>query len=484
MAGKFVLLDDAASAQAASPSGSKFVLLDDEPAAAGPTAGEQALEGMPAWERYAAGFGKWGSDTAHGVKQLATEAVDLAANFSSPPSSPRDMISHENVARLRAEADETKARDEALMDDPYGMAGNITGHVAGGTALPASRIPTAIASAGAYGASQPVGVEDSRADNATTGLYGGGIGAGVSHAVGRVMSPVRNATSRGTQELLAEAEQGGYKFSAGQATGNRHVQNAEAAVETLPMGGSHLKDLDTHNQTHTNRTVAKEMGEDVDAIKPEVIEAARGRIGAVMDSPSNGRPLNVDKKFFDAIYGIRAKYGTRLKAQQSGDVKSMIDELAAGGKTRGPQIGGEQYKETVSALRSEAEAAFRSGNEVADAKVKQEIAEALEGLAERNLSGEELAAFRQARRQYSATLIAEKSVRTDGSGDIMIERLDGATKRHRRVAHRQGTEDELVKLARIGQHLKKVRVPNSGTAPRDWWLRAAQSPLTLGAGGR
>lgn len=434
------------------------------------------IEGMPPWERAAAGAGKAYMDTAHGAKQFVAEAVDLAANFSSPSSSPRDMKSRENVARLRAEADETKARDEALMSDRYGMGGNIVGNIALNTALPARKITTAIGSAAGYGASQPVGAEDSRGRNVAIGTLWGGAGAGAAGIVGRTLSPVRNSTAPGTQALIREAEQNGYKFSAGQATGNKHVQHVEGALEVLPMGGEKLRNMDDANQVLTNRTVAGEMGEGVDAITPEVIEVARGRIGAVMDNPSNGRPFDVDKPFFDDIYRIRAKYGTKLT--QSSEITSMLDKLATGGKTRRPQISGSQYKETVSELRTEAEAGFRSGNNVSDAGVKREIAEALEGLAERNLTGDELEAFRRARRQYSATLIAEKSVRTDGSGNIRIETLDAATKKHRRVAHRQGTEDELVKLARIGQHLKKVKIPDSGTAPRSWWLKAAENPLT------
>lgn len=440
---------------------------------AGPTAGEMALEDMPAWQRVAAGAGKAAMDSWHGAKQLGAEV----GNWISPA-----LVSDGTVARLRGEADETAARDEALMNDPYGLGGNIGGHVVMGAALPASRIPTAIGSASAYGAVQPVGAKDSRIDNTVAGAALGGAGAAGAHVVGRLLSPVRNAAAPGTQALIREAEEEGYRFSAGQATGNRHVQNAEGALETLPTGGSHLRNLDEANQVHTNRIVAGEMGEQVDAITPEVIEAARTRIGAVMDDPSHGRPLNVDKKFFDEIYRIRAQYGQTLTAQQSGEIRSLLDELASGGRTRGPRISGEQYQRTVSALRQEAEASFRSGTKVNDAGVKREIAEALEGLAERNLSGEELDAFNQARRQYSATLIAEKAVRTDGSGNIRIEALDAATKRHRRIAHRQGTEDRLVRLGRVGQHLKKVRIPNSGTAERSWWLKAAQSPLTMGAG--
>lgn len=448
------------------------------PANSEPSAGEQALEGMSAWERELAGAGKGLADAWHGTKQLGAETLDLAQNFAGPVN-PEAAATAE---RLRAEADETRERDEALMADRHGFAGNLAGNVALGVALPARRILSGIGSAAGFAGLQPVGIEDSRIDNTAIGAGWGGAGAGVARAFGRMLHPVRNAAAPGTQALIAEAEQGGYRFSAGQATGNRHLQNAEAALETVPTGGTHLRDLDAANQIRTNRTVAHEMGEDVDAITPEVIEGARTRIGAVMDNPSNGRPFNVDRGFFDEIYRIRAQYGTTLRGQQSGKTRSLIDELAAGGRARNPQISGEQYHRTVSDLRQEAEAAFRSGSKVNDARVKRELAEALEGLAERNLSGEELAAFRQARRQYSATLIAEKSVRTDGSGDIMIERLDGATKKHRRVAHRQGTEDELVRLARIGQHLKKVRIPNSGTAERSWWLRAIQSPLAVPAG--
>ena len=200
-------------------------------------------------------------------EQLGAEAWDLARNFSGQ----RDVVSSENVARLRAEADETAARDEALMADRHGFAGNVIGNVALNTALPASRVPTAIASAATYGATQPVGVHDSRTENAEMGAIFGGAGAGVSRVVGRTLSPVRNSTSRGTQELIGEAEQNGYRFSAGQATGNKHVQNAEAAIETLPTGGSYLRNADDANQVRTNRTVAGEMGEEVDAITPEVI---------------------------------------------------------------------------------------------------------------------------------------------------------------------------------------------------------------------
>lgn len=445
--------------------------------AGGPTPGQQALEGMSSWDRGLAGAGKALADTWHGVKQLGAEG----ANFVSP-----DLVSDETVAGLRREADETRARDEALMADPHGGGGNLAGNIALGVALPGKKLVTAIGSAAGYGAAQPVGVDESRTENTATSAAFGGAAGVAAKGVGRVLKPVRAQAGKGVDKLMDYAEGKGFKLSAGQRTGSRHLQNAEAAIETLPTSGSPLKKLQDHNQTVANRLVAKEMGESVDTITPDVIEGARTRIGGVMDKLTKDRQFDVDHKFFDDIFKIRAQYGKTLKGQQSGEIRSLLDELAAGAKARNPQIEAAQYQRTASALKKEAEASFRSGADVNGAQVKREIAEAFEGLAERNLTGEELKALQQARRQYSATLIAEKAVRADESGDIMIERIAQATKTHRRVATRQGEKDELVRLGRLGQRLKKQLIPNSGTAERSWWLRAAQNPLSgagLGAAG-
>lgn len=490
MAAKFVLLDDDSppvAAPAAPPSG-KFVLLDDEPEGAAPTpsgmldqsgafdqrpplAGERALEGMPPWKRAAAGAGKAISDTGHGIVQAG---ADLG-NFVSD-----DLVSYKTTEDLRRQADETAARDVPLMDDPHGQAGNIAGHVVMGAALPASRIRTALPSATAYGASQPVGVDDSRLDNAyATGGFGA-LGAGAAGVIGRSLKPVRSAVSGRADKLMDFAESKGFKFSAGQRTGSRHLQNAEAALDTLPTSGSPLGEIHAHNQQVANRIVAKEMGETADAITPEVIERARTRIGGVMDGLTKDRQFDVDHKFFDDIFRIRAEYGKTLEGQQSAQIRSMLDELAAGSGKRKPQIEAKQYQKTASELKAEAESAFRSGTGVADAQVKREIAEALEGLAERNYTGAERDAFREARRQYSATLVAEKAVRPDGSGDIVLEKLHQGTKKHRRVANRQAGlgKDDLVMLGQLGHTLKKHLIANSGTAERSWWLRAMQNPLT------
>lgn len=84
-------------------------------------------------------------------------------------------------------------------------------------------------------------------------------------------------------------------------------------------------------------------------------------LASTKPDPRFGYP---DLDFVDDIFRIRAQYGTMLAGQQSAKTRSMIDELAAGGRTRNPQISGEQYQNTVSALRSEAETAFRSRSKV------------------------------------------------------------------------------------------------------------------------
>lgn len=101
-----------------------------------------------------------------------------------------------------------------------------------------------------------------------------------------------------------------------------------------------------------------------------------------MDGLAKDRQFDVDHKFFDDVFRIRAQYGKTLKGQQSAESRSLLDELAAGAKTNKPQIEAAQYQRTASALKKEAEASFRTGANLNDAQVKREIAEALEGVAE------------------------------------------------------------------------------------------------------
>lgn len=143
---------------------------------------------MSRTEKFMAGAGKAVVDTARGAGQAAREWMDTLVT----PQNLTHMITGGKTPTMgdsmglptRTDIDEVKKLDANLMNTGWGMAGNVTGNVA--MALPLARIKGAstilgggIIGAG-QGALQPVGTDDSRAQNM---VVGGAAGAAVPAAI-------------------------------------------------------------------------------------------------------------------------------------------------------------------------------------------------------------------------------------------------------------------------------------------------------------
>jgi hypothetical protein len=145
-----------------------------------PTAGQS-------WgENFFAGMGKMGYDTARGLGNIVTDIAPSAAKLGFA---------------TRADTDETKKRDAALMDSSGGFWGNVAGNAALGLAAgPLTALPRAAAFGAGMGAIQPVGTQDSRTENtALGGVFGAAIPAamagvrGIKSAIEPVLFPQRTA---------------------------------------------------------------------------------------------------------------------------------------------------------------------------------------------------------------------------------------------------------------------------------------------------
>lgn len=143
---------------------------------------------MSRTEKFMAGAGKAVVDTARGAGQAAREWMDTLVT----PQNLTHMITGGKTPTMadtmklptRADIDESKKIDANLMNDGWGMAGNVTGNVA--MALPLARIKGASTVPGGgligalQGAMQPVGTDDSRSLNT---VIGGAAGAAVPAAI-------------------------------------------------------------------------------------------------------------------------------------------------------------------------------------------------------------------------------------------------------------------------------------------------------------
>lgn len=117
-----------------------------------------AADELPWWKQAFAGGGKAAYDFVRGVGELL----------------PGNVVSRKDV-------DESKKRDEALMNTGWGMTGNVLGNLLPAALVPASSIPRAVATGMGMGLIQPVGEKESRTENT---IIGGAVAPVVPALVG------------------------------------------------------------------------------------------------------------------------------------------------------------------------------------------------------------------------------------------------------------------------------------------------------------
>jgi hypothetical protein len=200
--------------------------------------GEMALQDSGVIERGLIGAGKAVSDIGTGIKQLGAQAGQAVG-----------LVSPDTVARIQRDVDETKQRDQAVMNDTAGLIGNVVGNVAI-AALPGASLqavgkarniggmtaagrallssPASLQGAltqGAYGATLaglgPVGSDESRGVNA---LVGGAAGAAV---------PVAGMALKGGRAMIEPLYQGGRERVVGRALRNVVGENVDTVTQRM-----------------------------------------------------------------------------------------------------------------------------------------------------------------------------------------------------------------------------------------------------------
>ena len=171
--------------------------------------------GMSGFDKFMAGVGKSFYDTARGVKQLAGDALNIIPDFAAIASGQDDPRE-----RRREAVDRQRQIDAPLMEDGYGLAGNVAGTagqvlIPGGAALrygQGSRLAGMVRAAslpqtgrgmaaqgGIVGLLQPVGTHESRVTNASVGAGLGALGGLLPRAVGGTGRAVANTAGRFTR---------------------------------------------------------------------------------------------------------------------------------------------------------------------------------------------------------------------------------------------------------------------------------------------
>lgn len=413
------------------------------------------VQDMGMGSRFLAGAGKAFADIGRGVGQLVG-------------------------AVPQAEIDAAKERDRPLMNTGAGFAGNIGGNVA--ATLPAMLVPGAntVAGAGllggALGASQPVATGESRIANAALGGLGGAGGAIAANSIGRALKPVQNALPDNMQALAAKAESVyGIPLNAAQKTGSKPLQVIDSVLDTMPLTAGRQAEAKAMQSKAFNKAVLGTIGETSEQATPDVLNAARTRIGQQFNDLSARNAVTLGSDFMDSLIKIEA--GTNAFTKPA--VRDAVDkglELASQGT-----LSGRTYQNVRSTLGKQASDAFKSGNSELGQALKA-IQTSLDDAATQSVSAADKAAWGQARKQWQALKVVEKAAAPTSadavSGNVSPAKLAQALQSTDKQGFTYGTRgDELSDLARIGQAFLKNQVPNSGTAQRTFWQSMMNNPL-------
>ena len=358
----------------------------------------------------------------------------------------------------------------------FGLGGGNLLARAGASALTGASIgaaDTAVRTGGDLGAT---------ATGAAIGGLAGAAGPVIGRAVGGVSNLLGNATigtlDDETANLAQMAHLYGIPVNAGQmAEGNSLTRFAGSALDKLPFSGGSA--ASGAIQTGVNRSVASTIGETADKLTPDVMNAARTRIGGYYDAVASRTNLNVDPQFLQDIHDTLNDAGLVLpKSEVEPLIKqaqNIISKIDPNTKT----ISGATYQaltNTGAPLDSLIESQNPNISRYANGLKK-----ALDGALQRSAPQADQDLLNTADRQWASLKTIQPIVAKAPTGDVNPVLLAGAVNRQTGNGMAFGRGGDLANIARIGQRFLKPP-PSSGTAERSLIYGALGLPgAALGA---
>lgn len=328
------------------------------------------------------------------------------------------------------------------------LAGGLSGAVLGG------------ADAGVRSGGDPGAIERGAATGGILGTVapaaGAAIGAGVNKLFGGGSVPQRVA-----QLAQLAKEKYGIDIGPGQLSTNPTIRFLDSVVNRLPFsGGTAAK---AGQQRAFNSAVANSFGETAKEITPEVIDAAKSRIGNVFDSVATRTPsIKADGQLQTDITNIFKEAQQTLQPSEITPLRNQLLAIVQKYKEGGNAIDGKTYQ----ALTRKGAPLDRLINST-DPNVSysaSQIREAIDGTLERSAPADALADLRTARSQWKALKTVEPLALKSATGDISPALLmTQAAKKYGNAAYGKGAD--LVDLGRIGQQFLK-EPGSSNTAER------------------
>jgi len=363
--------------------------------------------------------------------------------------------------------------------------GRILGNATAG--LPLMSIPGAntlfgsAAIGGALGSFQPVDTQNSdyasqSAGNIGGGLLGGIAGYGVGKLANSIFRPMGNLAPS-EKAGVALADKIGINLTPGQRTGNPGLMSIEDQLSNIPGATWWKKSRVTGNQSTLNTLAAKSIGQDADAITPDVLGVAKNNIGSLYNkvySPDTN--IQFGPEFQQQIADIKSKYAPFGDLGQG--VNNAIDKYTS--FTGAGDVPGNIYQGGRTMLKNAADdALYSSSPNTTLGSALKDVQKILQENAIQSLPQNSQDVLDKADRMYSSlkTLTKGKSVT---NGNVNPLSVANALQSYYGDAYKTGAiSGPLVDIARLAEANKNWRLLNdSGTATRTFVESLAQNPLS------
>lgn len=424
-----------------SPAQSRQALMEKEAAYVEPP----EVADMSAMERAAAGFGRRFANTGMGISQRL-------GNVSA------------------ADVDERRKLDSALLGTTAGKVGDFLGSVA--QVAPTSAIKGANTLAGAagigalFGLVQPTGTGESAGENALVGGALGAAGQGAANLLGRAVKPVRGPGLNAEELRLAElAKQKGIQLTPAQLTQSRPLQALESTMLDMPFTSGPQQAVRQSQNQAWNRAIAQAFGENADDLTPQVMGAAKSRIGNQIGDIAARNALDTSESFVDKLANVQSMATRYETSDVSRILNNYIDDFMSKVDQSG-KVPGLAYRKLDSSIGKRMRETSNGDLKNALGQLRGVLREGMD----QSISAADKEAWNIARKQYANMKTVERAIKPDASGEVFPARLANAVKRNDVDAFIYGRPgNELVDLSKIGTSFIRDNVPNSGTAQRQYW---------------
>jgi hypothetical protein len=301
-----------------------------------------------------------------------------------------------------------------------------------------------------------------RGTSAGLGYVGGKIGEGLGFLTGKMLGP-KVASGAGNKWDIP--------LTVGQATQSKPAQIAESVVGNLPGGTGVMGKAHDRTFSAFNRAIADTFGSDSTALTPEVMGAAKQRVGGVFNDVAARNALKFDDPVFNDLVRIQERARMELTPDQANIVTNWTNNIVRDVDPN-QKIAGTLYKAYDSQLGKLAKS---HGGTLGD--VLGDLRGVMREAMDKSISEADKSAWSTARKQYLNLQTVADAAKNTGDGSLSPARLLQAVNAAQKNA-KFGSGNDLAELAQWAKQTLPDKVPNSGTAQRLFYQKILSNPLT------